>query len=273
MGLLPSEKTQPQTDPTKLSMLLYARSKFGKSEFCSKIPGAIFLATEPGLSHLETYNVPIPDWETFLAACGELAGGNHPFKVVIVDTIDICYKLCSQHVCAKHHVETESDLAYGRGHALVSNEFQRVLLKLASQKFGLVLISHSTEKEIEGRTGKYLKVVPTLPEKAAKFLLGLVDLICFGDFEIVTGPDGQKHFRRVLRTKPTIYYDAGDRSGRLPEMIDLDFATFYEAYKQALGSKKPSASRDSEQQSTAAASIPSNSTTATQSKERTENKK
>jgi len=239
MGLLPQQKTPPQTDPTKLSMLLYSRSKFGKSEFCSRIPGAVFLATEPGLSHLETFNVPIPDWDTFLNVCGELAKGDHQFKVVIIDTVDICYKLCSQHICSKNHVEVEADLPYGRGWSLVSNEFQRVMIKLAQLPYGLVMISHTQEKEVETRTGKIVKVVPTLPDKAAKFILGMVDLICFGDFETETGPDGQKISRRVLRTKPTIYYEAGDRSGRLPEMLDLDYLTFHEAYRQALGSKRP----------------------------------
>ena len=238
MGLLPTQKSMPQTDPSKLSMLLYSRSKFGKSEFCAQMPGALFLATEPGLSHLETYPVPIPDWDTLLGACGELAKGDHQFKVIIIDTIDICYKLCAQYICAKYKVEHEADLPYGKGWSLVSNEFQRVMLKLAHLPYGLVMISHTQEKEVETRTGKIIKVVPTLPDKAAKFILGLVDIIAFGDFEAESNADGEKVFRRVIRTKPTVYYDAGDRSGRLPDTIDFDFRAFNEAYRQALGTKR-----------------------------------
>jgi len=40
---------------------------------------------------------------------------------------------------------------------------------------------------------------------------------------LTTGDDGAKSIRRVIRTKPSLYYEAGDRTGRLPETIDLDF--------------------------------------------------
>ena len=41
-----------------------------------------------------------------------------------------------------------------------------------------------------------------------------------------------------MRTKPTETYEAGDRTGRLPAVIELDYAKFAEAFERA----KPSAS-------------------------------
>jgi hypothetical protein len=39
--------------------------------------------------------------------------------------------------------------------------------------------------------------------------------------------------RRVMRTKPSPYFEAGDRTGRLPETIELDFDAFLAAFQAA----------------------------------------
>jgi hypothetical protein len=40
-----------------------------------------------------------------------------------------------------------------------------------------------------------------------------------------------------MRTKPSQYYEAGDRTKRLPEVIELDYNAFLKAFNQ--GQKKP----------------------------------
>ena len=97
--------------------------------------------------------MPIQSWDQLLAACGEIAEGKHPFKTIIVDTVDNAYRMCADHVCAKFKIEHESDLGYGKGWALINNEFHRVHTKLAFLPYGLFLVSHSVEREIETRTG------------------------------------------------------------------------------------------------------------------------
>ena len=76
---------------------------------------------------------------------GRIAEGGHPFKTIIIDTIDNAYKFCTDYVLKKAGKEHESDLAYGKGYAIVNNEFQRVLTKLAFLPYGLFLISHAKE--------------------------------------------------------------------------------------------------------------------------------
>ena len=168
-------------------------------------------------------------------ACAEIVEGNHPFKTVIMDTIDNAYKFCTDYILAKFKVEHESDLGYGKGYALVNNEFQRVLTKLAFLPYGLFLISHAKEMEVDSRTGKYMRVVPTLPDKARKIVLGMADMVLFCDLEAITGEKGEQSMRRVIRTKPSLYYEAGDRTGRLPETLDLDFGKFKECLQRGDG--------------------------------------
>ncbi len=236
--LLPTQKTPPKPDLADLTVLVYGATKIGKSTWCSHADNAVFLSTEPGLNSLEVFQVPIRSWDELLAACGEIAEGKHEFKTVILDTVDNAYRMCAEHVCRKFKIEHESDLGYGKGFALVNNEFQRVLNKLAFMPCGLYLISHSQEVEIETRTGKYNKTVPTLPEKARKIVLGLVDMVLYCDIETAAGTEGRMVARRVMRTKPSLNYEAGDRTGRLPEIIDLDYTKFIAAYNATADTKK-----------------------------------
>jgi len=233
--MLPTTKTPAQTGLQEQVMLLYGPPKIGKSEFCSHAEGALFLATEPGLKHLEVFQEPIHDWEKLLAVCGELAKGEHPFKTIILDTIDNAYGFCADFICRKYNIEHPSDLPYSKGYGLVGNEFHRVLTKLAFLPYGLILVSHSQEREIESRTGKYRKTEPTLPNKARQVVLGLVNHILFCDFDQQKTPDGKNADRRVIRTRPSKNYEAGNHGGKLPDPIPLDYQAFLEAFRTADG--------------------------------------
>jgi hypothetical protein len=116
--LLPTAKTPPKASLSDYTVLVHSRPKAGKSEFCSHADNALFLATEPGLNALEVYQVPITSWDDFLAACGEIAEGNHPFKTIVIDTVDLAYRMCSEYICRKFKIEHESDMVLARrGHS------------------------------------------------------------------------------------------------------------------------------------------------------------
>jgi hypothetical protein len=86
---LPTTKTKPTTDLAKQSILLYGVPKLGKSSFASQFAEAMFFECEPGLNHLEVFKVPTYSWDAFLEACKLLAKGDHNFKTLVIDTVDI----------------------------------------------------------------------------------------------------------------------------------------------------------------------------------------
>jgi len=233
MSLLPTEPTPPKRDLSDLTTLIVGFPKAGKTTLASRFPNSVILATEAGQNAIECYRVAIDSWATFLAACNELARGEHSFRTIVIDTVDNLWLLCQRHVCDKHKIEHESDLAYGKGYSLILTEFQRVLTKLSHLPYGLVMISHAELEEVKTRTGSYHKAVPSLRDKPRKVVLGIADLILFCDLETVAGPDGQPTMRRVMRTKPSPYWEAGDRTGRLPATIDLDYDAFVAAFEAA----------------------------------------
>ncbi len=238
MGFLPTEKTKPKVNLADLTILLYGPSKIGKSTFCSRSDGALFLATEPGLNALETYQIPITTWDEMLKACGEIAGGKHNFRTVIIDTVDNAYKACAHYICQKMGVKHESELPYGKGFSLINNEFLRVLTKLGSLPYGLFLVSHSKEIEIKDRVGNvYTQITPTLPGKASEIVVGLVDMILYCDYAVERKEDGTTVTHRVIRTKSSPNYIAGDRHNVLPEAVPLSYQAFTKAFADGIEKK------------------------------------
>ena len=230
---LPTARAKPSTDFATKSILVYGPPKIGKSTLASRFPDALFLECEPGLNELEVFKVPTYTWPDFLDACKLVAGGNHKFKTIVIDTVDNAFKYCSDHVNAQHNIEYEGDLPHGKGWSFVKNEWHRVLTKLASLPYGLVLISHAVDREVETRTGTFTRTVPSLPDRARGVVLGLVDIILFCDATATKDKDGNVTTQRIVRTKPHPAYEAGDRTGRLPETIPLDFEAFAKAFTVA----------------------------------------
>lgn len=237
---LPKAPTPKKNDLRSLTVLLHGGKKIGKSSFCAGMPNVVFAATEPGLGQLEVHQVPIQSWQEFIDFCNALVNEEHGFQTVVIDTINNLYAFACRAVCEKHKVEYVGDFkAIGKGHVLANNLFYETMLKLANLPFGLWMIAHSVEREIETRTEKYLKSVPQLPDKAAGQILGMADLILYADLHEERDENDKSHFKRVLRTKPSKYFEAGDRSGLLPPIIDLDYGTFAEAYTSAVSPHKP----------------------------------
>ncbi len=235
---LPTAKTKPTTEISKQSILLYGIPKLGKSSFASYFPHAMFLECEPGLNHLEVFKVPTYTWEAFLEACKLIAKGDHQFKTIVIDTVDNAFKMCSDYICAKHGIEYEGDMGHGKGWTLVKNEWHRVLTRLASLPYGLILISHAVDKTIETRTGEYTKTQPSLPDRARNVVLGLVEIILYGDSIARKDASGNITIERVLRTKPHPTYEAGDRTGKLPEVLPLSYEAFAAAFAKPDSSTK-----------------------------------
>jgi len=235
MGItLPKSATPKKNNLNDLTVLLHGQKKIGKSSFCANIPNALFAATEPGLGHLEVHQVPIQSWRDFIDLCNALVDEKHDYQSLVIDTLNNLYGFACRAVCEKHKVEYVGDFkAIGKGHVLANNMFYETLLKLANLPYGLWMISHSVDREHETRMEKYQKSVPQLPDKAAGQILGMADLILYADLHEERDENDKPRFRRVLHTKPSKYFEAGDRSGLLPAIIDLDYKKFAEAYATA----------------------------------------
>lgn len=227
---LPTEQTAPKTKLSDMTIVLYGAPKIGKSTFCSRSEKALFLATEPGLNALNTYQIPIGSWEEMGEACALIAKGDHDFKTIVIDTIDNAYKYCVNYTNRKLNIVHEGDLAKSKGYTVAQAEFFRVLSKLASLPYGLFIVAHSKVIDIKNRVGETYQYTKTsLSGGAEKIIADMADFILFCDFEPVE--DGETTYQRVLRTRSSPDYLSGGRYGFLPDKIPFSYKNFTEAFE------------------------------------------
>ena len=227
---LPTTKTKPKTDFAKMNTLIFSNPKVGKSTFCSHIPGALFAPTEEGLNYLEVNRIPLVDrWEQVLDLGRALAKEDHNYKMVIVDTVDQAFNRCEEYICKREKAVKISDIDMGAGYAMVKKEFIRVMTKFNSLGLGLVFNSHSKLREVKTKTLTYTMMDTSLSPGASQAVCGFMDHIFYAYID--------EKGKRLMRTKPTKYINAGDRSGQLPDLIDFRYEVFIKEFNNVVNPK------------------------------------
>lgn len=226
--LLPTKATKPKQEFEMFTTLIYGAPKTGKSTLASQFDNPLFLATEAGLNSLETYNISIDSWETFLEVCKEISTEKHNFKTIVIDTVDNLFNFCSAFICKKNNIQHESELDWGKGWKLVKDEFRRAITKLSLLPYGLVFISHAEAIDIKTRTGSLTKFIPSMPKQPREIIMPMCDFIFYCDIQNTA--DGEKRF---LHTKPSENWEAGDRTGRFPVQIPMSYLAIKENFDKA----------------------------------------
>jgi len=207
MTLLPAEKSAPTLAFENIKGFLYGPPKVGKSTLASELSDdVLILACEPGLGGLTAYSIDIDSWDKFREVGAELAKSPDKFSIVVIDTVDELYRMCTDAVCEQHGVKHPSEAEYGKVWGAITDEFRLRVGKLASLGRGTWFISHAQEQEIKSRIGTRTKTVPTLKAPGLAFLHGFCDFILYAAVE--STEDGEK---RVLHTAATEEYEAGGR--------------------------------------------------------------
>lgn len=221
---LPIKKSQKVTNLQEYTYFIYGEPKVGKTTFCSNFESALFICTEPGHKFQEIYKVSPTNWTEFKDIARKLYSSKHDFKTIVIDTVDNAYTMCKDYVCKQLHINDPSDLGYGKGFNAVKSEFHSVINGLAQKGFGIIFVSHAQTNEKEVKNVKRSYTDSTLSGSARKVVSGLCDFI----FYCYIDDDGTRKFR----TKATPNYNAGDRTGKLPEIMNLDYKQLEQALIQ-----------------------------------------
>lgn len=233
MGLLDIKPHEVSRDLRGYSVLFYGEPKSGKTTIASKFPRSLLLAFEKGYNALPgVMAYPVNTWGEFKKVLGELKDPavQERYQTVIVDTADIAYNLCEKYVCTREGVDTIGDLAYGKGYAMVGSEFDESIRKILQLNYGLILISHATDKNFKDANGnEYQQIVPTLDKRGRLICERTCDII---GYSATVNTDNGVRTRLYMRGTPR--YVAGSRFKYVPEYIDFSYDNLVTAIADAI---------------------------------------
>ena len=221
---LPTKKSEKEKDYLTKIYLWYGKPKSGKTTTAANFSGEngdmLFFCTEPGHKFQEIFKWEREDgkqpqgWNDWLTCCREIAGGGHQFKSIAIDTVDNLWKMCEEFTCNKLGLQHLSDADFGKAYHAARDEFFKPINWLGQNGYGLIFISHeqSVERQVGPRKIQYTDT--TLANTAKKVVHGISDYIFY--FGITDEGD------RYIMTKGSENLNAGDRSGVLPEQINMD---------------------------------------------------
>lgn len=114
---------------------------------------------------------------------------------------------------------------------MVEKEFDTALRSIVQMDYGLVMISHSTDKTFTDETGnQYNKIVPTLDKRANNICARMCDLV--GYSRAVQDSDGNLTTKLFMRGTPR--YEAGSRFKYTPDFIDFSYENLVNAIANAI---------------------------------------
>lgn len=220
---LPAEKTMSAGELQQKMVTLYGPAGIGKSTLASQwADGEVFFFNCAGeLGELEVYQEHIPSWEAFReyawALAEKAAKDSLPYKAAAIDTADVLGRYCAETVRKQLGIVHESDLDWGKGWSTLRDAWQINIAKLAAiPDMGVVFVAHADEKEVKTRSSQYDKWQIRGVKGVRQTMVDMSDIVLFLDYK-----EGDEE-TRVIRTKPSRYWDAKERGQkpRLPAEID-----------------------------------------------------
>ena len=231
-ALLPDKPTSKIIKPEKLSYLLIAQPKWGKTKFFMQFPNSLLLAFESGHSFQRGFKVVIDRWDqhrgkfeptkddegcshmTMIQAV-EVLEASDKFDFVIIDTADMAVKMCVDYECGKRGVEHPADAGdFGKGWDLtMTAPFRKAMLRILKTGRGIGFITHTKVEIAKFSTGEVARKESTLPKGPMAFVHGQADIVMHGEF-------GRKNAGRRLRDRILVCEGdmdtmAGNRTGTM----------------------------------------------------------
>ena len=233
-NLLNIQPHQVSRDMRGYSVFFYGEPKSGKTTTATKFPNHLLLAFEKGYNAIPgAMAQPINSWSEFKKVLRQLKEEEvkAKFETIIIDTADIAYDYCEKYICSNNGVDTVGDIGYGKGYALVGKEFDEALRLIVQLNYGLVLISHATDKTFTDESGKeFNQIVPTLGTRPRNIVSRMCDII--GYSRAVQDAEGHTSTKLFMRGTPR--YVAGSRFKYTPDYIDFTYNDLVKAIGEAI---------------------------------------
>ncbi len=239
MSHLSSILTGAKPGPRRI--LLAGVAGVGKSSWASCAPSPIFIQTEDGLGTIDCHKFPVAQsFAEVMNALAALYQEDHPYRTVVIDSLDWLERLIHAEVCKSRQVATIEDIPYGRGYSFALQHWRDFLDGLGGLRdqrgMTVILIAHTKIERFENpETDPYDRYVPRLHKTAAAMVTEWCDEVLFATYKVFTKATdegfNQKRIQglgsgeRILRTTERPSHLAKNRLG-LPDELPLAWADF-----------------------------------------------
>lgn len=239
MSALSSIVTGLRPGPRRI--LVYGTAGIGKSTFATCAPAPIVIQTEDGLGAIDCHRFPLAQsLAEVMASLAVLYQEDHPYRTVVIDSLDWLERLIHAQVCALKQVASIEDIGYGKGYTFSLAHWRDVLdgLSALRDRRGMmtILIAHAKIERFEDpQTEAYDRYMPRLHKSATALVSEWCDEVLFAGYRVFTKTQDEGFGRarvqglgsgeRVLKTTERPAHLAKNRLN-LPDELPLAWSEF-----------------------------------------------
>jgi hypothetical protein len=161
-----NEYNEPSNELTSYTILIYGTKGVGKTSALASFPNSIIFSWEPKRRNIRArmyfLEVKTADkitsteddpWVEFVEVC-RLAAEDDSIQTICIDTADLCYEACQEHICHKYGILHPSDKNdFGKSWNDIKQTFTDHFSTLISSGKTIVFTSHAKEREQEMQDG------------------------------------------------------------------------------------------------------------------------
>lgn len=202
-------------NPNQVKFLVYGESGVGKTVFSSTWPDPVFLDIDKGMASVnrEVHRIQIDSWDELVDATDFLANESHPFKTVVLDSLNELQYLSMKNVVQsfpsirRSYESLPSISDYGK----MLDDFDKIVRFIKSIDANIVMIAQVAAREFE--------TDPVQPQfigkSTARNLSRMMDVIGYLDKR-----DSSEGAKTRLMIFDAVNYVTKDRSGKLPQQVE-----------------------------------------------------
>ena len=238
--------------PAPRRVMLYGTHGIGKSTFAAGSEKPVFIQTEDGLGEIDCDKFPLAEtFEQVIKTLSELYTEKHPYRTVVVDSLDWLERLIWMDVCKKRMVESIEDIGYAKGYVFALTQWRDFLNGLTALRnergMTSVLIAHAKIEKFENpETETYDRYVPRLHKLVSAVVQEWCDEILFATYRVHVKQTDEGFNRkrtqgigtgeRIIRTTERPAHVAKNRLD-LPEELPLDWKEYINHLPKQKGEK------------------------------------
>lgn len=146
-----------KNSPKPPRIIIHGDAGVGKTTFAVCAPAPVVIQTEDGLGNLDATAFPLAaTFDDVMSALQSLYTEEHPFKTLVVDSLDWLEPLVWQKVCTTHNVASIEAMPYGKGYVEAQTFWRQFFDGITALRdargMTVIMIAHSQVQRVEDPT-------------------------------------------------------------------------------------------------------------------------